>query len=156
MKRWSMWLLCAMLLISSAGCVEWHYNQHFHPEEHLNTRWVCQEIEGYFDVAEDKRGLWCRGEFTINGEQRPIEFNLEGVAISMSFVDDHSNHNLLSGAEDIYKDGILTITVGDDGQFDSALHYSGKKLTFIQTDISPTETTTTTTSTTTTMTKTVA
>ena len=126
MKRWSMWLLCAMLLISSAGCVEWHYNQHFHPEEHLNTRWVCQE------------------------------FNLEGVAISMSVVDDQSNHNLLSGAEDIYKDGILTITVGDDGQFDSALHYSGKKLTFIQTDISPTETTTTTTSTTTTMTKTVA
>lgn len=154
MKRWGIWLLCAVLLIFSSGCVDWHRSVRFHPEEHLNTRWVCQEIEGYFDVFEYRDGIRCEGKFNISGEQRTIVFSLGGPLFNMAFkeniVEDH--HPLIYGAVDeFYKDGVLTITMLDDGYFDPILQCPGKTLTFIQADVSST----TTTSTATIMTKTV-
>ena len=65
---------------------------------------------------------------------------------------DENYHHLTNGAVDeFYKDGVLTITMLDDGYFDPILQCPGKTLTFIQADVSST----TTTSTATIMTKTV-
>ena len=156
MKRWGIWLLCAVLLIFSSGGVDWHRSVRFHPEEHLNTRWVCQEIEGYFDVFEYRDGIRCEGKFNISGEQRIITFQLGTAVFHMQFKDestiDENYHHLTNGAVDeFYKDGVLTITMLDDGYFDPILQCPGKTLTFIQADVSST----TTTSTATIMTKTV-
>lgn len=148
-----------------SGCTDRLYEYRFRPEEHVGSRWVCQELDGYFDVTdaaiytvEEKhipQGVseyseWCTGEFTINGTNQYVQFLFGGFHVGMYFTEERysyeiemepvkenmSTYNLIKGPQsNMYENGILTITVEDGGYFDPALNYTGDTLTFIRTDI---------------------
>lgn len=148
-----------------SGCTDRLYDYRFHPEEHIGSRWVCQELDGYFDVQDATSytipkkytqgitpyAVWCTGEFTINGAKQYVQFLFGGFHVGMYFTKerysyelemepvkgDRSAYNLIKGSQsNVCENGILTITVEDGGYFDTALNYTGDTLTFICTNIS--------------------
>lgn len=157
MKRLWMLCLCAVILLFSAGCV---YDQttHFHEKENIGTRWVCREVNLYFDsveveetlppepdVAEPKETtvqyVWHPGQLTVNDSVHHTEVQFGYPAsFSLYFAEDSTRPNdayhedgegILHGNYEL-EDDVLTVYLATADTFTSLTGYTGDRLTFVR------------------------
>lgn len=144
-----------MLFLSS--CVPYTNNE-FNPYEHIGTRWICQELDLYFDVNEvminytnqemydsPQRDIWCSGQLNINKVKYyiRIDFNADGIIMYLQQTSLQPNSEFVRPKEEtmlmnayISRCRNYELQIGTkDAEFFSPLQYEGEYLSFEQYDI---------------------
>lgn len=151
-KRKIIAIYTIILMLFLSSCVPYTNNE-FNPYEHIGTRWICQELDLYFDVNEvminytnqemydsPQRDIWCSGELKINGEKFFIQIVFDRFEINMYCRPDNrvtaskDEYIIMQATKNRYRNGLLQIGT-KDAEFFSPLQYEGEYLSFEQYDI---------------------